>query len=297
MSDVQIETAESDDAAFEAEREAARIEQSAPIEDEVEQVGEPSQSDPERERLEKLARDKDGMARAERQKRRDAEARAAALETRLAALESKNTPSDDIDFASLPAVDQDPLANIEAMRKLAERMAKQQQEGQQQTEQQRQFQTLNTQLQSYEADFRADNPDYDAAAAHFRQSRQQELEEMGYSGDELMTTLTNDLVGLALRTMKAGKDPAEVVYNLAKKRGFGGETSKEQPKPVDNKPNPLQAIERGQKAAKSLSAVGSKSGDGELSVEAVMKLEGAAFDQAREKLKRQAMGGSAGWRH
>jgi len=38
MSDVQIETVESDDAAFEAEREAARIEQSAPIEDGAEQA-------------------------------------------------------------------------------------------------------------------------------------------------------------------------------------------------------------------------------------------------------------------
>lgn len=294
MTDVTIETTQSDDEAFEAEREAARLEQDRPIEDDADDTPEPepAQSDPERERLEKLAKDKDGMARAERQKRRDAEAKAAALEARLAALEGKGQ-SDDIDFSKLPAVDQDPLANIEAMRKLAERMAAQQQQTQAQTAQQAQFQAINSQVQSFEADFRADNPDYDQAAAHFRASRQAELKEMGYSGEELVAVLTNDLVGLALRTMKAGKDPAEVVYSLAKKRGFGAETSK----PVDNKPNPLQAIERGQKAAKSLSAVGSKSGDGELNVEALMKLEGAAFDAAREKLKQQAMGSAKSWRH
>lgn len=293
MSDVQIESTtdlNDDDAAFEAEREAARQEQEGPVDEPVEEEAPPA-ADPDRERLEKLAKDKDGMARAERQKRRDAEARAEALEARLAALEGKKAP-EALDFSTLKSVEEDPIGNIEAMRKLAEQMTAQQKEAQTQTAQQQQFQQINNRMQSYEVDFLADNPDYNEAAAHFRESRKAELEDMGYAGAELQAALTNDLVGLAVRSMQSGKDPAEVVYNLAKKRGFGVET----PKKVDEPNKTLQAVERGQKAAKSLSSAGAKTGDGELTVEGVTKLEGAAFDAALAKLKKQAMGGSS-WRN
>jgi len=294
MSDVQIEstTDHNDDAAFEAEREAARQEQDGPIEDGVEEEEATPPADPDRERLEKLAKDKDGMARAERQKRRDAEARAEALEARLAALEGKK-PADDLDFSTLKSVEEDPIGNIEAMRKLAEQMTAQQKATQAQTAQQQQFQAINTRMQSYEVDFLADNPDYNDAATHFRESRKAELEDMGYAGAELQAALTNDLVGLAVRSMQSGKDPAEVVYNLAKKRGFGVEIAKK----VDEPSKTLQAVERGQKAGKSLSTVGAKTGDGALTAESVMKLDGAAFDAALAKLKAQETGRASSWRN
>ncbi len=290
MSDVQIE--DNGDDGFDAEMEAARQEQDQEIDhgsDDEGEVEKPAVSK-DVEKLERVAADKSRMAHAERRKRQEAEARATALEERLARLERGNggQVSDEIDFSKIPDVDADPIGNLEALRKLAVRMAEQQQQEQRQTQaqtaQQRQFQQINTRMQEYENDFREVTPDYDDAAKHFREARMQELEEQGYEGDELQKALTAELVGLVARAMQSGKDPAEVVYKLAKNRGFGASGATK----LDKLPGKLQTIDRGQKASRSLSGMGGKTGDGELSAESVYKLEGAAFDAAFAKLKAQA---------
>jgi len=245
------------------------------------------------EKLERVAADKSRMAHAERTRRQAAEARAEALEARLAALErGGGRQDDDIDLSAIPDVDTDPLANIEALRKIALRLTQQEQAKTRQTEaqtaQQRQFQQINTRMQEYEADFSAENPDYNDAAAHFRTARMAELQEQGYEGEELNTALRTELVGLVARSLQSGKDPAEVVYRLAKNRGFGVKTGKENPEQVDKPNKKLETIERGQKASRSLSGMSGKTGDGELSAASVSRLEGAAFDAAFAKLRQEA---------
>lgn len=299
MSEVSFE--EQDDSAFEAEFNEAREAQDGPVEQDI--VTGPEGDAPEEEaaedekppvskdveKLERIAADKSRAFRAERRQRQDAEARANALEARLAALEGKRISSDPFDLSGLPDVDTDPLGNLEALRRVAEQLASQRREEdnrtKQQTAQERQFNQINTRMQEYESDFKEQNPDYDDAAKHFREKRMEELAEQGYEGDELTSALRTELVGLVARTLHAGKDPAEVVYKLARNRGFGGELRKEV---VDTASKKLQTIERGQKAGRSLTTMGGKTGDGGLSVDAVTKLDGAAFDQAFARLRAEA---------
>lgn len=295
MSDVQFEE-QSDDTGFEAEYEAARQEQDAPIEDGSEDGGE-SEQEPEApvskdvEKLERIAADKSRAFKAERLRRQEAEERYRQLEARLNQIEQggQKQQAREIDFATLPDPVSDPIGNLEALRAMAERMAQQQQtqerQTQAQTAQERQFQQINSRMQEFEGDFREMNPDYDDAAKHFREARIAEYQEQGYEGQELENALRSELVGLVARAMQSGKDPAEVVYKLAKNRGFVGSERKEV---VDKQPNKLQTIERGQKAARSGSALSGKTGDGSLSMETVSKLDGAAFDQAFAKLREQA---------
>ena len=134
------------------------------------------------------------------------------------------------------------------------------------------------QMNDYERDFRLDHPDYDNAVAHFRKVRAEELAEEGLSGQELNNTLVESLVSAVARAIRAGKDPAEVVYKLAKNRGFG----------VDDTTKKLQTIERAQEAGRSLSNAGGRQGDGDLTIEQVNKLKGKAFTEAFAKFKAQA---------
>jgi DNA repair exonuclease SbcCD ATPase subunit len=243
------------------------------------------------EKLERVAADKSRMAHAERRQRQAAEARAEALEARLAALEGRGRGNDDVDLSAIPDVETDPIGNIEALRKIALKLTQREQETQRatqaQTAQQRQFQQINARMQEYEADFIETNPDYNDAAKHFREARILELQEQGYDGDELTAALTTELVGLVARSLQSGKDPAEVVYKLAKNRGFSGVAGKSNPAQVDKLGKRLETIDRGQKASRSLSGMSGKMGDGELSAESVTRLEGAAFDAAFAKLRSQ----------
>ena len=295
MSDVSYE--DGGDDGFEAEMDEARQAQEqddAGHDDASEQEEQPEKPAVSKdvEKLERVAADKSRMAHAERRQRQAAEARAEALEARLAALEGRGRGNDDVDLSAIPDVETDPIGNIEALRKIALKLTQREQETQRQTQaqtaQQRQFRQINARMQEYEADFIETNPDYNDAAKHFREARILELQEQGYDGEELTKALTSELVGLVARSLQSGKDPAEVVYRLAKNRGFGASAGKDNPLPVDKSNKKLETIERGQRASRSLSGMSGKMGDGELSAESVTKLEGAAFDAAFAKLRSQA---------
>lgn len=292
MSDVDFQDDQTDEA-FEAELNEAREEQSAPIEEageEGEAQGEAEEPKVSKdvEKLERVAADKSRMAHQERRRRQEVEAKLAAMEERFNRLEQGNTP-DPFDLSRIPDATQDPIGAIEAqnavIKAYIERQQAEQRQGQQQTAQQKQFQQINTRMQEFEADFKDLNPDYDDAAKHFREARIMELSEQGYEGEELTDALRTELIGLVARTLQSGKDPAEVVYKLAKNRGFGTEARKEV---VDTPSKKLQTIERGQKASRSLSTMSGKTGDGELSIESINKLDGAAFDAAYAKMREQS---------
>lgn len=136
---------------------------------------------------------------------------------------------------------------------------------------------IGKRMDEYERDFREDNPDYDKAVAHFRKVREEELSESGVTAGELGDALRQDLVSVVARAIRAGKDPAEVVYKLAKNRGFG----------VDKRDPKLETIERAANAGKSLSQGSTRTGDGELTYEYVSTLKGKAFTEAWQKLRSQ----------
>lgn len=138
-------------------------------------------------------------------------------------------------------------------------------------------------MQEYENDFRADHPDYGPAVEHFRKTRADEIAAQGLTGQALDNAIGQDFLALAARCLNAGKDPAEVVYNLAKRSGYKpqGKVSS-----VDPQTERLNQIAKGQQQARSLSTGGAPP-TGALTVEAVNKLDGAAFDAAFEKLRNQ----------
>ena len=99
--------------------------------------------------------------------------------------------------------------------------------------------------------------------------------------EELKREFESKLITLVDRALSNGRDPAQIVYNRAKKYGFASSE-------VDAATKKLQAIGRSNGASKAPTSSGAKA---ELTIEAVNKLSGAAFDKAVEALRRQQMRG------
>jgi hypothetical protein len=231
---------------------------------------------------EKRAHSVAGQAATERSRRRAAERRAEELESRLEKLERQSGGQDTDELlaviAGLREDDEDPVGDIasvkRALKMFRERevMSAEQQRAIAQAE--RQVLVLKNTMADAEADFAAENPDYQDAANFYRKQRTEELQEAGYSGEELMHRLADDLFGLVRTAFSNGLDPAERVYNLAKKRGF-----KAGAKQADKK---LDAFDR----AGATNVRPRQGANGNmLSWADVAKLDGAARDKAWAKLR------------
>lgn len=259
--------------------EEARVEAEA---DEAEEQSADPAPKPQKD-WERIAHDKTGQAAAERSRRRE-------LERRLAALEAERQPAKQSDplndlIANLREDDEDPIGDLSSVKAIAKAMAeRERREAEEQAkaqQQQQHFAKLSRDMAEAEDDFRAEHPDYDDAMKHFKTSLLGELEDEGFSGQELKREFESKLITLVDRALSNGRDPAQIVYNRAKKYGFASSE-------VDAATKKLQAIGRSNGASKVPASSGAKA---ELTIEAVNKLSGAAFDKAVEALRRQQMRG------
>lgn len=259
--------------------EEARVEAEA---DEAEEQSADPAPKPQKD-WERIAHDKTGQAAAERSRRRE-------LERRLAALEAERQPRQQADplndlIANLREDDEDPIGDLSSVKAIAkamlERDRREAEEQAKAQQQQQHFAKLSRDMAEAEDDFRAEHPDYDDAMKHFKTSLLGELEDEGFSGQELKREFESKLITLVDRALSNGRDPAQIVYNRAKKYGFASSE-------VDAATKKLQAIGRSNGASKAPSSSGAKA---ELTIEAVNKLSGAAFDKAVEALRRQQMRG------
>ena len=278
MSDVaytDTDAPEAEDLDFEE----ARVEAEA---DEAEEQSADPAPKPQKD-WERIAHDKTGQAAAERSRRRE-------LERRLAALEAERQPAKQSDplndlIANLREDDEDPIGDLSSVKAIAkamlERDRREAEEQSRAQQQQQHFAKLSRDMAEAEEDFRAEHPDYDDAMKHFKTSLLGELEDEGFSGQELKREFESKLITLVDRALSNGRDPAQIVYNRAKKYGFASSE-------VDAATKKLQAIGRSNGASKAPSSSGAKA---ELTIEAVNKLSGAAFDKAVEALRRQQMRG------
>jgi hypothetical protein len=151
------------------------------------------------------------------------------------------------------------------------------QQRQAQERQQQESNALAAWGREQEEDFREDKPDYDKAAEHFATSRLKELAEEGVPANQIQQEFMSELAGLMKRAKASGKNPAEIVYTLAQRRGYGKNAG------IDK----LGKVARGQEQARSLSSGGGRpaSTNSDLTFDKVAALSGAAFDSAFAKLK------------
>lgn len=289
MSDMETEAPEDfsqDDARY--EEMASRFEERDNDEQETQEEEAPqkeAERDPlPREELEtRLNNTKAAMKEARREKRE--------LEKRLEALEAKQSEQPSADellsvIDQLRDDDEDPISDIEGVKRALKLFAQRQKAETEQEnglrKQQSEQQRLMSTVAEHEAEFREEHTDYDDAVKHLRASIVSDLQDQGLKGQALEKALADELIGMTRRAIELGQSPAEVAYKLATRRGFG------QQKQVDKAEQKIQTLKKGQEAGRSLSSIGSKPSESNLTVASVAKMDGKELLEGYKKLRQQA---------
>lgn len=120
----------------------------------------------------------------------------------------------------IPDFIDDPVGHLEGLkaqfrRELAQ-MQQQMQGVNQHQQQQVQFNQLAQAANIQEAEFRAVTPDYDHAVAHFQAVKQAEYAALGMDPQQAAAQLGRDSLALVQYALGNKKNPAELLYNMAK---------------------------------------------------------------------------------
>jgi hypothetical protein len=221
------------------------------------------------EEVDKINSDKAKALSAERARRASAERRLLAMESELKALKAPKF--------EIPDPSEDPIGALEAMKQ-----ALIEQNKPKKADPAQEHQARVSELQAMEAEYAAENPEYNDAAQFFGQHLRAELEEQGLSGADLDTEFGAQLMKLVANAEKAGKHPGDVVMALAKKNGFNKQSIDKSVKKIDT-----------MKAAKAATSIASAPSVGErnVSVESVLKLKPGTPERAKAfaRLREEAL--------
>lgn len=168
--------------------------------------------------------------------------RDAVLNDRLSQLYAASQPKNEPD-------PNDPLAVHDHKLEITQRELQQLKQRQQQEDYQRQQQAQRDGLvawaQAQRDEFVAETPDFQDAYGFVLNRRLEELKALGLPPQEIRRTLENDELWIYHHAYQAGKNPAEVIYKMAKNTGYTGK------KEVPNEKK-IETLQKGTEAAKSL---------------------------------------------
>ncbi|UNY40265.1 hypothetical protein KLEP181_gp08 [Paracoccus phage vB_PmaP_KLEP18-1] len=220
----------------------------------------------------------------ERERRKQIEQEAAELRERLAAFEAAQKPAP-VEIPKMPDQLLDPEGHAQWH---ADRIREQNERWAALENQQRQA-ALHQQVQTLEQQFMQSTPDYAQATQHLYQSRIAELQAYGYGQDQINAILSNDANAIVQNAMSMGKNPAQVLYEAAKLRGWTGDA----PAAPAN-PAPAQQIEAKRQAQANtgtLSTAGGPSNAGQYTVEMLANMPEAELAKLPKEVVRKVMGG------
>ena len=224
----------------------------------------------------------------ERQKRAEAERKAAEVERRIAELSARleQIAPKQPEAPPPPDPETDPIGALkyqnEQLRELRTR-----------EEQQRYEQELNAVAYRAATEFAAQAPDYRDAYKYAIESRALELSVLGVPQDQIPNIMRREELTLIDNARRNGRNPAQVIYEFAKARGFQAPQPAPAPVAVAPAPAPVApqpappnpALQQAKAAvAASASAGGAPAAKGELTVAEIASLKGAAFDAAWNKM-------------
>lgn len=207
-----------------------------------------------------------------RDEAKEAKRLAADLQAKWEKMEAKfNTPE-----PAMPDPEADPVAALKALTGEFQRLkgetaeqARQRQQAEQHQAAQREF---LGRYQAAAAEFVQAKPDFMAAYSHLRADRAAELAAMGFAGPQAQHILEQEEFGIAAQAFQQGRNPAEVMYALAARRGYKAAEAKPDAKAPD-----LKTIAAGQAAAGTLSGSGSAAPP-DLTLESVANMSTDEFE-------------------
>jgi hypothetical protein len=202
-------------------------------------------------------KDLDAALAAEKQARQTLEQRTNILLERIGQQQQPAQPNGQQQQA-IPDIGTDPVGHILARQAQAEAVLREIVTAvagrEQQTQVQGQANAMMQRAAALERQFASENPDYNQALTHLMDSRRADLAEAGWTDPaEVDTMLAAEARGLAARALQLGRNPAEMAYNMAKKRGFAPPSGNgAAAAPAANAEQQLRNIARGQQQAPNL---------------------------------------------
>lgn len=154
--------------------------------------------------------------------------------------------------------------------------------------QEREYQQVEASMSDFETDFREDHEDYGDAAKHYAVARAKELMSFGMPQGSVEGVLREEFSKLVKAAIRAQKNPAAVVYELAKGRGYGGEKGKAK----------LETLAQGARRTSPLRSGGRASNGIDAATVANINIRsrkgGEDFDKAWAAMEAQAKAGERG---
>lgn len=136
----------------------------------------------------------------------------------------------------------------------------------------------------HEGEFSKKTPDYQDAAVYVRSMRDQELQHMGYTDPGVrQQIITQDALQIAAQALQNNMNAAEVVYNIAKARGYAAKALAKAPV-IPAQSADIQKITnaaKGQEEGSPLAQIGGEA-PRETSVNALLKMSDADFEKATQ---------------
>lgn len=247
-----------------------------------------------------------GAFHSEREKRKAAEAKAQDTEKQLATalgrfsvLEqlAKQAPLQQAPQAlseAVPDINTDPVGHFKALYEQTQQKVtdidKWRQTQEANATAMNNVQQLTRIAMNHEGEFSKKTPDYQDAATYVRSVRDQELQAMGYADPGVrQQIIQGDALQIAAQALQNNMNAAEVVYNIAKARGYTAKAPPAAAPAGDIKK--LETVANGQKQASPLSEANGSAAP-PMSVDALLKMSDADFEKATKGDNwRKLMGG------
>jgi len=197
----------------------------------------------------------------------------------------------------IPDYATDPVGHLRAqnellqrqMREMAGYLSGQNEQQQQWTQQQQQQAAVANFIATHEQEFRAQAPDYDAAAQFLQKSRADEYRALGMTNPiQIQNALHQDLIAMANIAYQNGTNVAEAAYNLAKSRGYKAASAPQGGAQQQDNAARLAAISQGQQHAASLSQSGGAA-PAPMSIEKLLAMSDADFSKATSGMNWQKL--------
>lgn len=141
--------------------------------------------------------------------------------------------------------------------------------------------TIITTAATQETEFVKTNPDYWEASNFLVQSRNEELEEMGYDQLQRNAIINQEKVSIAAQALAQGKNPAAVVYGIAKRRGYAGKKPPAEEGPKQDEVTPAAKLEKARAGAEISASLSDLTGNAPVPLTVTKLLEMSDADFAR----------------
>jgi hypothetical protein len=138
---------------------------------------------------------------------------------------------------------------------------------------------LAQQVNAMESSFRATHPDYDDAMNHLRETRKDELTLFGITDEQqIEAELQSNARNIAMVAMQQGKNPAELIYQLATRAGYKATKA-----PSNTGETTLETVLKGQETASQTLSKGGEAEKGN-TMDALLNADGETFDKMWEDI-------------